>query len=107
MNHVNYVDLGLHSRSHNYILIMEINRIISVNISDTVQAIPVMCAVKIVILKVYMTNASPVTLMFTQGHTYVSNLTLKTFVILDFTLFFLSFSRNLTIGKLKGSLHYA
>ena len=35
---------------------------------ETVQAMPIKLAVKIVRLKVYMTIASPMTLTFIQGH---------------------------------------
>ena len=44
-------------------------------ISETVQAIPIKFAVKIVRLKVYMTIALPIILTFIQGHKCVSNLT--------------------------------
>ena len=43
-------------------------------ISETVQAMPIKFAVKIVRLKVYMAIASPMTLKFIQGHKCVSNL---------------------------------
>ena len=43
-------------------------------ISETIQAIPITFAVKIVWLKVYMSIASPMTLTFIQGHKCVSNL---------------------------------
>ena len=39
------------------------------------QAMPIMFAVKMVRLKVYMTIASPMTMTFIQGHKNVSNLT--------------------------------
>ena len=45
------------------------------NISETIQAMPINFAVKIVRLKVYMTIASPITVSFIQGHKCVSNLT--------------------------------
>ena len=44
-------------------------------ISETVQAMPIKFAVKIVRLKVYMTIASLMTLTFTQGHNCISKLT--------------------------------
>ena len=44
-------------------------------ISETIQAIPIKCAVKIVQLKVYMTIASLMTLPFIQGHKCISNFT--------------------------------
>ena len=44
-------------------------------ISETVQAMPIKFAVKIVRLKVYMTIASLMTLTFIQGHKCISNLT--------------------------------
>ena len=44
-------------------------------ISETIQAMPITFAVNIVRLKVYMTIASPMTLIFIQGHKCVSNLT--------------------------------
>ena len=44
-------------------------------ISETIQAMPIKFAVKIVRLKVYMTIVSPITLTFKQGHKCVSNLT--------------------------------
>ena len=50
------------------------NKIVLI-ISETVQAMPIQFAVKIVRLKVYMTIASPITLTFTQGHNGGSNLT--------------------------------
>ena len=42
-------------------------------ISETIQAMPIKFAMKIVQLKVYMTNASPMTLTSIQGHKCVSN----------------------------------
>ena len=44
-------------------------------ISETFQAMPIMCTVKIVQLKVYLTIASPMTLTFTQGHNCAAVLT--------------------------------
>ena len=44
-------------------------------ISESIQAMPIKFAVKIVGLKVYMTNDSPMTLTFIEGRKYVSNLT--------------------------------
>ena len=44
-------------------------------ISETIQAMPVTFVAKIVRLKVYVTNAGPMTLAFTQGHSCVSNFT--------------------------------
>ena len=44
-------------------------------ISETIQAMPIQFAVKIVQLKVYKTIASPMTLIFIQGHKCVSNVT--------------------------------
>ena len=43
-------------------------------ISKTIQAMTITFAVKIVRLRVYMTIASPVTLIFVQGHKFASNL---------------------------------
>ena len=45
-------------------------------ISETIQAMPIRFAVKIVRLKVYVTVANPITLTSIQGHTCVSNLTI-------------------------------
>ena len=44
-------------------------------ISETIQAMPIKFAVKIVPVKAYMTIASPMTLTFIQGHECVSNMT--------------------------------
>ena len=44
-------------------------------ISKTIQAIPIMFLVLLVRLKVYRTVSSLMTLIFTQGHNWVSNLT--------------------------------
>ena len=44
-------------------------------ISESIQAIPIKFAVKIVRLNVYMTIASPITLILIQGHNCFSNLT--------------------------------
>ena len=44
-------------------------------ISESIQAMPIKFAVKIVGLKVYMTNDSTMTLTFIEGRKYVSNLT--------------------------------
>ena len=44
-------------------------------ISGTIQAMPIMFAVKMVRLKVYMTIANPMTLPFIEGHKCFSNLT--------------------------------
>ena len=44
-------------------------------ISETIQAMPIKIAVKIVQLKVYMTIARPMTLTVIHGHNCVSNLT--------------------------------
>ena len=43
--------------------------------SETIQAMPIMFAVKIIRLKVYMTIASPTIMTFIQGHKCVANLT--------------------------------
>ena len=44
-------------------------------IPETIQAMPIKFAVKIIRLKVYIINLSPVTLLFSQGHDCVANLT--------------------------------
>ena len=44
-------------------------------ISETIQAMPIKFAVKVIRLKVYMTIASPMTLTFSHGHKWVSNVT--------------------------------
>ena len=46
------------------------------NISETVQAMPIKFAVKIVRLKVYNNLLSLMTLLFTQGHNCISNWTI-------------------------------
>ena len=65
---VNYIDLDLHSRSHQN---QENKK--GLIISETIQTIPIKFAVKIVRLKVYMTLASLMT--FIQGHKCISNVT--------------------------------
>ena len=45
-------------------------------ISETIQTMPIRFAVKIVRLKVYMTIARPMTLLFTQVEKSVSNITM-------------------------------
>ena len=45
------------------------------SISETIEAMAIQFAVKIVRLTVYMIIARPITLTFIQGHKYVSNLT--------------------------------
>ena len=45
------------------------------DISETIQAMPIKFAVKLVGLKVYMTIANSMTLTFVQGHKRVSNWT--------------------------------
>ena len=45
------------------------------NILETIQAMPIEFAVKVVRLKVHMAIVSPMTLTFIQGHKFVSNLT--------------------------------
>ena len=44
-------------------------------ISETIQAMPIKFALKIIWLKVYMTIASLMTLTFIQGHKFAWNLT--------------------------------
>ena len=65
---VNYIDLDLQghtNRNHEYTL----------TISETLQAMPIKFAVKIVRLKVYLIFLSPMTLPVIQGHSCVSNVT--------------------------------
>ena len=61
---VNYFDPDFHL-SHTYVNHENIKCLI---ISETIQAILIKFAVKIVRLKVYMTIASSMILIFTQGH---------------------------------------
>ena len=73
-------------------------------ISETASAIPIMFHVKVVRLKVYMTIARPVALVFIQGHACVSNVTIWKRVIYR-TTFKLLHSQTWHDGRLMYAWH--